>query len=1211
MLNFNSPGLRMWLHLGALLTTVALVFSTARGQTNSSTGSVQGTVTDGNGAIISGANVTLTNKATNQASTSTTNDAGVYTFDALTPGEYVVRVEHPGFAAGEIPVTVQADTTASGSLKLVPEKKPAFIQEEERPTIGALIGAERNENLPLNGRNFLDLGQIEPGVQVQDGGSFDATKNQFSSVSIAGRYGRNVRIALDGVDINDETVGTTAENIPASAIQEFQISQSLVDVSTELAASGAVGVTTRSGTNSYHGEAFGSYRNINAAGAALPGGEKSPFERQQFGGNFGGALIKDKLFFFVDGERNRQDLTNPVLLGGAFAGLAAPVGEPFRELETTDRLDYIFSNHARALLRFSYDQNKGVRPSGVGQSFQPFLNRTNTPSFEGGLELSRGPYTHSLRFGYLKFRDQIADASNELSGIYNPIPNEAINIGGGPLAGYGCAFGSIYCSGPNPLAPQRNYQTDEQVNYDGSRVAGAHRLRLGVSFNRILVGSFAPYYGLGPTLGDNVTTNSINTFSGGAANPLNYIVTDAVVGNGQGFSTETGQFGFPGGGRTDNRIGAYFGDSWKMSPTLSLTYGVSWIRDTGRTDSDLAPVPCSASGLLSCSGRLLDQWGPGLGASVYQPNKNFAPQAGFAWDPSTTGKTIFRGGIGLYYDNALFNNVRFDRAPRLANGLFLSHALACSGGQAETVAWPTNPGPAGSSIAGGAGLSTGTGGVRPTWCNQAMGTAAGAAYQFEQALEAATRTAGPGTNASFIGNLLSEGAINGDTVISPNYRTPRSIQMNIGLQREIKPGTILTADILANVSTHTLLSIDENHGGDVSTFNSANAAADRDTVQIANGCPIGPGQAACVVNKLGSAGAALAAYGSAGIGGPVQVDSGLPSSRSGINYAFPGRNPDVGELLMGIPEGRSVYKALQISLQQQTQHMGIRGIRGGNFQVSYTWSRYRSQSADSGFIPMATDFNNADRFTGPNALDRNHQISGGGTFDLPAHFRLGVMGHFFSPLAQTLSLPAAVGGGAEILVSDWTGDGTPGDPLPGTNIGSYMRTIHTDGLAKAISHYNTTFAGQPTPAGNALIGANVFTLGDLQAIGGVQQPLASTIVDPAGLAWLKTVDLNLGWTYKIKERVTIEPRASVFNVFNFGNFDLPGDLQSGVLSLSSGSVLASYYGGSSTQPQGVVGGTSANILDRLTYRTNRASLLSGMNGLGAPRAMEWGLRITF
>jgi hypothetical protein len=268
MLNFNSPGLRMWFHLGALLTTVALVFSTARGQTNSSTGSIQGTVRDANGAIIAGAKVSLTNKATNQASTSTTNEAGVYTFDALTPGEYVVRAEHPGFAATEIPVNVQADTTASGSLILLSDKKSPFIQEQQRPTIGALIGVEQNENLPLNGRNFLDFGQIEPGVQVQDGDSFDATKSEFSSVSIAGRYGRNPRIALDGVDINDETAGTTTQNIPASAIQEFHISQSLVDVSTELAASGAIGVTTRSGTNSYHGEAFGSYRNINAASAA-------------------------------------------------------------------------------------------------------------------------------------------------------------------------------------------------------------------------------------------------------------------------------------------------------------------------------------------------------------------------------------------------------------------------------------------------------------------------------------------------------------------------------------------------------------------------------------------------------------------------------------------------------------------------------------------------------------------------------------------------------------------------------------------------------------------------------------------------------------------------------------------------------------------------------------------------------------------------------
>src|SRR5208337_3029625 len=111
-----------------------------------------------------------------------------------------------------------------------------------------------------------------------------------------GRFGRTARIELDGVDISDETVGTTTQNIPASAIQEFQISQSSLDLSTELTSSGAVNVTTRSGSNNLHGEAFGIFRG-NQTAARLPGPSAPPFQRQQFGGRLGGFIIKDKLFW--------------------------------------------------------------------------------------------------------------------------------------------------------------------------------------------------------------------------------------------------------------------------------------------------------------------------------------------------------------------------------------------------------------------------------------------------------------------------------------------------------------------------------------------------------------------------------------------------------------------------------------------------------------------------------------------------------------------------------------------------------------------------------------------------------------------------------------------------------------------------------------------------------------------------------------------------
>jgi len=310
---------------------------------------------------------------------------------------------------------------------------------------------------------------------------------------------------------------------------------------------------------------------------------------------------------------------------------------------------------------------------------------------------------------------------------------------------------------------------------------------------------------------------------------------------------------------------------------------------------------------------------------------------------------------------------------------------------------------------------------------------------------------------------------------------------------------------------------------------------------------------------------------------------------------------------VNFPYGRSVYNGLDVSLKQQTSHLGVPGIKAASFQVSYSLSRYVSQVADSDFVNQATDFNSADRFTGPNALDRTHQFSFGGFFDLPFAFRLGLIGHFYSPLPQNIILPQSGGGGAAVLVTDVTGDGSIGDPVPGTGFGKFMRGISAGGLNNAISGYNSKYAGQPTPAGAALISAGVFSLGDLQSIGGVMQPLAPTISNPVGLSWLKTFDLNFGWNYKIKEHVTIEPTIGIFNLFNFANFDIPGNTQSGFLSFASTSVL----GGSATQGQGTIGGTDANHNDLVNGRTNRASLQSGTNALGAPRAVEWGLKISF
>src|SRR5712692_1006301 len=315
MLNFNSPGRSNKTSLPALIAILVLLSVLgAFAQTTVGTGSIVGTVTDASGAVVEGAKVLITNAETGVPVQLTTNAAGTYNSGALTPGNYKVQASAKGFSTFSQNVLLQVGNTAAVNPKLQIGQESQVIEVQgsevavntEQAEVQGVLDSRQIENLPVNGRNFLDLAQLEPGVQIQDGQNFDPTKAGYSSISFGGRYGRTARIEVDGVDVSDETVGTTTANIPSSAIQEFQISQSSLDLSNELTSSGAVSVTTRSGTNDFHGDAFDLFRDSStAARLPTPPGLKAPFQRSQFGGRFGGPILKNEAFFFLDAERTK------------------------------------------------------------------------------------------------------------------------------------------------------------------------------------------------------------------------------------------------------------------------------------------------------------------------------------------------------------------------------------------------------------------------------------------------------------------------------------------------------------------------------------------------------------------------------------------------------------------------------------------------------------------------------------------------------------------------------------------------------------------------------------------------------------------------------------------------------------------------------------------------------------------------------------------
>ena len=231
-----------------------------------------------------------------------------------------------------------------------------------------------------------------------------------------------------------------------------------------------------------------------------------------------------------------------------------------------------------------------------------------------------------------------------------------------------------------------------------------------------------------------------------------------------------------------------------------MNLGVRWDRDTGRTDSDLPAIP-EINAVL-----------PGLGDRVKQPNRNSAPQLGIAWDPMSNGKTVIRTGIGLFYENVIYNNVLFDRPLRLRTGAFLQAPDEC-----DTSGNPLPVPVSGSSIAARSRY------LRSECCDRKCSRQSVIAFQQQyQSLNPFDLNA---ANPNFLGGFIGPQVSFPLGLFAPNYRSPRSLQMNAGIQREIRRGMILGADYLRNVTTHTLLGIDTNQEGDVRHFDSAAASA--------------------------------------------------------------------------------------------------------------------------------------------------------------------------------------------------------------------------------------------------------------------------------------------------------------------------------------------------------------------------------------------------
>src|SRR5438874_3857631 len=376
------------LFTGGLL--LSLGSTNAFGQATASA-TIQGTITDKSGAVVSGAEVVAKNKATDITRTTSSDETGSYRFELLPAGTYTVTVTKTGFGPVAQTIEILVGQTATVNAELNPGAESELIEvTSEAPVVDLAktdvsqnITPKEVEELPMVGRDVANLAYLAPGVKATD--SYDPTKNRYAILSVNGDGGRNVNVTVNGVDNKDNTVGGPVMQLPLEAVQEFAISTQRFSAANGRSEGAAINMITKSGSNNYHGSIFGFFRDTNlntdekdptgtGPTPAHPDGTISThpdYSRQQFGGSIGGPFRKDKLFGFAAIEREREhqaqtvDATslNELTLAKAhgFADQpAATIPRPFFEWRYNGRLDWVINSKNSAYVSYTSQVNDSL-----------------------------------------------------------------------------------------------------------------------------------------------------------------------------------------------------------------------------------------------------------------------------------------------------------------------------------------------------------------------------------------------------------------------------------------------------------------------------------------------------------------------------------------------------------------------------------------------------------------------------------------------------------------------------------------------------------------------------------------------------------------------------------------------------------------------------------------------------------------------------------
>jgi len=645
-------------------------------------GTIVGVVTDPSGAAVGGANVSIKNVDTGVERNISTNTDGLYVAPNLLPGKYEVRVDATGFSStvvSDVVLTVGERREINVALKIGQASDKVKVTGEQisdvqlaSSSLGNVVDSHTVVELPLNGRDWTSLTELEPGVaQVRTQKALGVSNDRPNrglgvDVTIGGNRPQGNDYRLDGVNINDYSSGApgsiTGAVLGVDAVQEFSVVTSNAPADYGRTSGGAVNAASRSGTNSFHGSAYEFLRNSALdARNFFDGPTIPPFKRNQFGGSASGPVIKDHTFFFVDYEGLRQNLssTNSITVPSANARAGQlvsgtvtvdPLVAPFlacspssclfplpngavngdtgiynfvgkqvtSEDFVTTRIDHRISSSDSLFGTYVFDRGQVANPDAYDIKNVGNQSRRQTLALEESHIFSPA-ILNSARFG---FNRDVVIAFTTLSSINPAASNTSFGFNPGENVGIITVGSGItqFSGGLGAIGEYHFHYNSFQFYDDLYWTKNKHSLKIGFSAERIQSNQFTR----GSSPNGFYTFGSLQSFL--TNQPTNYVslLSSALTPR----------------DLRQSLFGGYIQDDYKIRPRLTVNLGVRY---------EMATVPTETANQLSTLVNFTDTT-PKLGSPYFSnPTlRNFSPRVGFAWDPTGKGKTSVHGAFGIY-----------------------------------------------------------------------------------------------------------------------------------------------------------------------------------------------------------------------------------------------------------------------------------------------------------------------------------------------------------------------------------------------------------------------------------------------------------------------------------------------------------------------------------------------------------------------------------